>query len=109
LFQGCEHVKYDSFIIVVSVHCCTPDFTNAHQCSHTSPRSIHTATTAHRNQEHENLSGDAAYKATMEDMLATLAKYQAGEFQPNRTGGDPNLAAKVGRSKWHGYWGPFLQ
>lgn len=59
-------------------------------------------------EEMHNLSDDPAHASTLADLQATLARYQAGEFQPKRTGGDPTLAATVGRTKYHGYWGPFL-
>lgn len=44
----------------------------------------------------------------LDDMLETLAKRQAGEFLPVRTGGDPLLALKIGTEKYRGFWGPFL-
>eukprot|EP00729_Bicosta_minor_P001083 gene1083-4901_t len=58
--------------------------------------------------EENDLGLDPAHATTMDDMLETLTKYQAGFFNPVRTGGDLELAATVGHTKYKGFWGPFL-
>ena len=58
--------------------------------------------------EENDLGLDPAHSSTMADMLDTLTEYQAHFFNPVRTGGDPELAAQVGHTKYKGFWGPFL-
>jgi len=59
-------------------------------------------------EERNNLSDDPQHQSVLSEMLQALAAYQAGEFQPNRTGGNPQLAASVGHTKYRGFWGKFL-
>eukprot|EP00054_Salpingoeca_dolichothecata_P002675 m.23544 g.23544 ORF g.23544 m.23544 type:complete len:547 (+) comp13190_c0_seq2:58-1698(+) len=59
--------------------------------------------------EYVNLSDDPKYRSILESMKKQLYQEQQHEFDPDRQGGDKNLAAQVARDKWGGYWGPFLE
>eukprot|EP00039_Didymoeca_costata_P001708 m.54477 g.54477 ORF g.54477 m.54477 type:complete len:583 (-) comp10929_c0_seq2:800-2548(-) len=56
-------------------------------------------------EEYNNLSEDPAMRQTLEMMKAKLIDLRVHQFLPNRTGGDPTLAARVGNEKYGGFWG----
>eukprot|EP00054_Salpingoeca_dolichothecata_P015286 m.87747 g.87747 ORF g.87747 m.87747 type:complete len:551 (+) comp21420_c0_seq3:56-1708(+) len=58
--------------------------------------------------EHINLSDDPSHSDVLKQMQALLAEEQKGFFNPDRTGGDKNLAGKIAKERYGGFWGPFL-
>lgn len=58
--------------------------------------------------ETNNLSGDPAHASVLAMMKQKLNDARKTFFNPDRKGGDPNLAGKTAVEKWGGFWGPFI-
>eukprot|EP00912_Choanoflagellata_sp_UC4_P000242 UC4_evm2s153 len=59
-------------------------------------------------EERVNLGTDPGHSKILEDLYDTLTTFRKKQFLPKRTGGDQNLAQKIGMTKYKGFWGPFL-